>query len=61
MAFLRQYIAPLLIVLVFLVALVAVSARTFLPGDLQAPAPLGSLSLPPLATADLAGLHQYLG
>jgi len=43
MAFFRQYIAPLIVVLIFLVALVAVSARIFLPGDLQAPAPVGLL------------------
>lgn len=40
MAFLRQVIAPLLIVLVFLVALVAVTARAFLPADMAAPAPI---------------------
>lgn len=40
MAFFRQYIAPLLIVLVFLVSLVAVGARSFLPGDMAAPAPI---------------------
>lgn len=40
MAFLRQYIAPLMIVLVFLVALLAVSARIFLPSDMAAPAPI---------------------
>jgi hypothetical protein len=39
MAFFRQYIAPFLIVLVFLVALAATSARIFLPSDLAAPAP----------------------
>jgi hypothetical protein len=40
MTFLRQNIAPLLIVMVFLFALVAVSARIFLPTDMSAPAPL---------------------
>jgi len=40
MSFLRQYIAPLMIVLVFLVALLAVSARIFLPSDMAAPAPI---------------------
>jgi hypothetical protein len=40
MAIFRQYIAPLLIVLVFLVALVAVGARIFLPSDMSAPAPI---------------------
>lgn len=39
MAIFRQYIAPLLIVIVFLIALVAVSARIFLPSDMAAPAP----------------------
>lgn len=36
----RQYIAPFLIVLVFLLAMVAVSARIFLPTDMMAPAPI---------------------
>lgn len=40
MAFFRQYIAPFFIVLVFLVALAAVSARIFLPSDMAAPAPI---------------------
>ncbi|HEY9820268.1 MAG TPA: hypothetical protein V6D35_05730 [Candidatus Sericytochromatia bacterium] len=40
MAIFRQYIAPFLIVLVFLVALTAVSARIFLPSDMAAPAPI---------------------
>ena len=40
-AFFRQYIAPLFIVLVFLVALAAVSSRIFLPSDMAAPAPIG--------------------
>lgn len=40
MAFFRQFIAPLLVVLVFVVALVAVSARIFLPEDMAAPAPI---------------------
>ncbi|WP_157464515.1 hypothetical protein [Crocosphaera chwakensis] len=44
MAFFRQYIAPMLIVLIFLVALVAVTARAFLPSDLSAPAPVDDIS-----------------
>jgi hypothetical protein len=40
MAFFRQYIAPLITLIIFLVALVAVSARSFLPSDLSAPAPM---------------------
>lgn len=37
----RQYIAPLMVVIIFLLALVAVSARIFLPSDMAAPAPVG--------------------
>lgn len=40
MPFFRQYVTPFLILLVFLVALAAVSARIFLPGDMAAPAPI---------------------
>lgn len=40
MSFFRTYIAPLLIVLVFVIALLATSARIFMPADLAAPAPL---------------------
>ena len=40
MAFFRQYIAPLIVVLVFLFSLVVVSARIFLPDDMAAPAPI---------------------
>ncbi|KAI9130890.1 hypothetical protein [Acaryochloris sp. CCMEE 5410] len=40
MTFFRQNIAPFLIVLIFVVALVAVSARAFLPDDMAQPAPV---------------------
>ncbi|BAY83608.1 hypothetical protein NIES267_30970 [Calothrix parasitica NIES-267] len=40
MAILRQFIAPLIAVLIFSLALVAVSARIFLPSDMAAPAPI---------------------
>lgn len=40
MTFFRSYIAPFLIVLTFLIAMVAVSARIFLPSDMMAPAPI---------------------
>lgn len=40
MAFFRSYIAPFLIVLTFLIAMLAVSARIFLPSDMLAPAPI---------------------
>lgn len=45
MAIFRQYIAPLLIVVVFLVALIAVSSRIFLAEDMAAPAPVEEVSL----------------
>jgi hypothetical protein len=44
MAFFRQYIAPLIVVFVFLLALVAASARIFLPSDMAAPAPVEELA-----------------
>lgn len=40
MQFFRQYIAPLIAVLIFALALVIVSARIFLPEDMSQPAPL---------------------
>ncbi|MGV2387961.1 MAG UNVERIFIED_CONTAM: hypothetical protein LVR29_05520 [Microcystis novacekii LVE1205-3] len=43
MAFFRQYIAPFLTILVFLVALVATGIRIFLPADLAAPAPIRAI------------------
>ncbi|MEL6927597.1 MAG: hypothetical protein AAFO95_03055 [Cyanobacteria bacterium J06600_6] len=45
MSFFRQYIAPLIVVLIFLVALFAVSIRIFLPSDMAAPAPISQLEL----------------
>lgn len=51
MAFFRQYIAPLFIVLVFLVALLAVSSRIFLPSDMAAPAPVEQANPPQNAQA----------
>jgi hypothetical protein len=44
MAIFRQYIAPLIVVLIFLVALVAVSARIFISEDMAAPAPITETS-----------------
>lgn len=43
MAFFRQYIAPLIVLVLFLLALVAVSARIFLSEDMAAPAPLSEI------------------
>lgn len=40
MGFFRSYIAPFFIVLIFAIAMLAVSARIFLPSDLAAPAPI---------------------
>lgn len=54
MAIFRQYILPFLIVLVFGVALVAVSARIFLPEDMAAPAPITEIEPDqPAASVDL--------
>ena len=50
MAFFRQYIAPFIVLLIFLVALVAVSARIFLPSDMMAPAPVGEIEYPASAS-----------
>ncbi len=47
MAIFRQYIAPLIVVLVFFVALVAVSARIFLPSDMASPAPIEEVNPQP--------------
>ncbi|MFN5194131.1 MAG: hypothetical protein ACK5E6_06845 [Cyanobacteriota bacterium] len=41
MSFVRTVLLPVMIVLLFAVALFAVSARIWLPGDMAAPAPLG--------------------
>jgi hypothetical protein len=42
-AFFRQYIAPLIIFAIFLFTLILVSSRAFLPDDMVAPAPIGTL------------------
>jgi hypothetical protein len=63
MAIFRQYIAPLLIVLVFLVALVAVGARIFLPSDMAAPAPIEPIEQKaalPEAASPVAGIPSSL-
>lgn len=57
MAIIRQYIAPLLVVLVFFVALIAVSARIFLPTDMAAPAPIQEVNPnPDNAQAQFSGV-----
>ena len=40
MSFFRQYVAPFVVLLIFLFALFAVSIRIFLPSDMAAPAPI---------------------
>jgi hypothetical protein len=45
MTFIRQNIGPLFILLIFLFALVATSARIFLPTDMSGPAPLTGVVL----------------
>ncbi len=45
MSFFRQYVAPFFVVLIFVVALLAVSARIFLPSDMAAPAPIEDVDL----------------
>jgi len=66
MAFFRQYISPLLAVLIFAVALIAVSARIFLPTDMAAPAPIEPApiekagNVAPPAPAPLASLLPNL-
>ncbi|MGB3560499.1 MAG: hypothetical protein WBA24_18320 [Geitlerinemataceae cyanobacterium] len=44
MAFLRQIVAPFFILLIFLVALAATSARIILPDDLSSPAPVEEIA-----------------
>ncbi len=62
MAIFRQYIAPLLIVLTFLFALVAVSSRIFLSSDMAAPAPIEEVGIMPMGaqSESLAGLPPSL-
>ncbi|MGD1948457.1 MAG: hypothetical protein ACFB14_02285 [Leptolyngbyaceae cyanobacterium] len=40
MSIIRSYVIPFLILIVFLVAMLAVSARIWLPSDMLAPAPI---------------------
>ncbi|MGB3694380.1 MAG: hypothetical protein WA865_05245 [Spirulinaceae cyanobacterium] len=62
MSFFRQYIAPFFAVLIFTVALVAVSARIFLPSDMAAPAPVEDVDLasevaPPAETSTAPAMN----
>ena len=40
MSIIRSYVIPFVILIVFLVAMLAVSARIWLPSDMLAPAPI---------------------
>ncbi|MCT7950171.1 hypothetical protein NG798_10270 [Ancylothrix sp. C2] len=60
MAIFRQYIAPLLIVLVFVFALVAVGIRSFLPADMAAPAPIEEAA-PQTSSTSFQNLHAEAG
>lgn len=66
MTFFRQNIAPFLVILVFVVALIAVSARIFIPTDMAAPAPTGEVTAQdvraniPTASAPVARLSPGL-
>ena len=44
MSFLRQYVAPFIVILIFFFALFAVSIRIFLPSDMAAPAPISQVN-----------------
>ncbi|MGL5062712.1 MAG: hypothetical protein ACRC62_22275 [Microcoleus sp.] len=58
MTIIRQYIAPFIALLIFLLALAAVSARIFLPEDMAAPAPIEE-SIPQKQAAAIAPM--FLG
>lgn len=68
MAIFRQYVLPFAIVFVFFIALVAVSARIFLPNDMAAPAPIeeinsaqkAELQLPPGLSMLVKGIPDDL-
>ena len=63
MAIFRQYIAPLIVVIIFVIALVAVSARIFLPADMAAPAPIEEVNKAQIPTSpgeSVAGLPPAL-
>ena len=45
MSFFRQYIAPFIVLMIFFLALFAVSIRIFLPSDMAAPAPISQVEL----------------
>lgn len=58
MSFFRSYIAPFFIVLIFAIAMLAVSARIFLPSDLAAPAPIEDPDASALRSSGTAIAHR---
>jgi hypothetical protein len=44
MQFFRQYIAPILIFVIFIFTLVLVTSRAFLPSDMVLPAPVSEIN-----------------
>ena len=55
MSIFRSYVMPFVILIVFLVAMLAVSARIWLPSDMLAPAPIDGDELAMAAKAMLDG------
>ncbi|MEM7066356.1 MAG: hypothetical protein AAF572_24705 [Cyanobacteria bacterium P01_B01_bin.77] len=55
MSIIRSYVIPFLILIVFLIAMLAVSARIWLPSDMLAPAPIEGDELAMAAKAVLNG------
>ncbi len=51
MSIIRSYVIPFLILIVFLIAMLAVSARIWLPSDMLAPAPIDSDELAMMSKA----------
>ena len=59
MSFLRQYIAPLAVLIIFLLALFAVSIRIFLPSDMAAPAPVSINNLESDRVVTVSAIDYY--
>ena len=57
MSIIRSYVIPFLILIVFLVAMVAVSARIWLPSDMLAPAPINGDELAMMSRVLLNGFR----
>lgn len=57
MSIIRSYVIPFLILIVFLVAMLAVSARIWLPSDMMAPAPIDGDELAMVGKMLLTGFN----